>query len=200
MSERMTVVSEEELDRQDIELKLLLEAIYLMYGYDFRSYSKASVKRRVQHRLGMSGLTSIAQNYLSQPIPIVTHGYDYALPDGRGFWGGWGPLPGPWLQPGFQGNIQGSPGKGFANRKVQGTQPVNRARFGSETGKDLSPQRRRIRSNISAENGPSSSMRVFCDHRSGFFVPTTAIVTCGTANVKRSAVETASRSGSRRNS
>src|SRR6185369_12581058 len=43
-----------------------------------------------------------AQKYLGRPIPIVIHGYDYALPDGRGFWGGWGPLPGPWLEPGFQ--------------------------------------------------------------------------------------------------
>lgn len=61
MAEQMAALGEEDLDRQDIEIKLLLEAIYLMYGYDFRSYSKASVKRRVQHRLGMSGLANIAQ-------------------------------------------------------------------------------------------------------------------------------------------
>lgn len=61
MAERIAALGEEDLDRQDIEIKLLLEAIYLMYGYDFRSYSKASVKRRVQHRLGMSGLANIAQ-------------------------------------------------------------------------------------------------------------------------------------------
>lgn len=61
MGGQTTVISEEELDRQDIELKLLLEAIYLMYGYDFRAYSKASVKRRVQHRMAMSGLNSISQ-------------------------------------------------------------------------------------------------------------------------------------------
>jgi hypothetical protein len=24
------------------------------------------------------------------------------VPDGRGFLGGWGPLPGPWLEPGFR--------------------------------------------------------------------------------------------------
>lgn len=72
MSERVTAVSDEDLDRQDIELKLLLEAIYLMYGYDFRSYSKASVKRRVQHRLGMSGLTSI-----SQMIEKVVHDREF---------------------------------------------------------------------------------------------------------------------------
>ncbi|MDB4987918.1 MAG: chemotaxis protein CheR [Myxococcaceae bacterium] len=34
-------------DVYDIELQLLLEAIYLRYRYDFRSYSMASVKRRV---------------------------------------------------------------------------------------------------------------------------------------------------------
>ncbi|MFZ5755721.1 MAG: CheR family methyltransferase [Pseudomonadota bacterium] len=61
MAEQIATIGEEELERQDIELKLLLEAIYLMYGYDFRSYSKASVKRRVQHRLGMSGMGNIAQ-------------------------------------------------------------------------------------------------------------------------------------------
>src|SRR5690606_14177713 len=31
----------------DIELKLLIEAIYLKYSYDFRDYSGASLKRRV---------------------------------------------------------------------------------------------------------------------------------------------------------
>ena len=35
-------------------------------------------------------------------IPILVHGYDYPVPDGRGFLGGWLFLPGPWLQPGFQ--------------------------------------------------------------------------------------------------
>ena len=31
----------------DIELRLLIDAIYLKYSYDFRDYSGASVKRRV---------------------------------------------------------------------------------------------------------------------------------------------------------
>ena len=30
----------------DIELQLLLEAIYLQYHYDFRGYAQASLKRR----------------------------------------------------------------------------------------------------------------------------------------------------------
>jgi len=50
----------------------------------------------------ISGLTEISRQFLNRPIPIVTHGYDYPVPDGRGFLGGFGPLPGPWLQPGFQ--------------------------------------------------------------------------------------------------
>ena len=32
---------------EDIELRLLLEAIFHKYGYDFRNYSMASLKRRL---------------------------------------------------------------------------------------------------------------------------------------------------------
>jgi hypothetical protein len=35
-------------------------------------------------------------------ISILVHGYDYPVPDGRGFLGGWGAFPGPWLEPGFR--------------------------------------------------------------------------------------------------
>jgi chemotaxis protein methyltransferase CheR len=35
----------------DIEIRLLIEAIYLKYSYDFRDYAGASVKRRVEHAL-----------------------------------------------------------------------------------------------------------------------------------------------------
>ena len=50
----------------------------------------------------LSAITQICKAYLGRPIPIVVHGYDYPVPDGRGYWGGWGPLPGPWLEPGFR--------------------------------------------------------------------------------------------------
>ena len=33
----------------DIELRMLMEAIYLKYSYDFRDYTGASQKRRVQN-------------------------------------------------------------------------------------------------------------------------------------------------------
>ncbi len=35
----------------DIEIRLLIEAIYLKYSYDFRDYSGASMKRRIHHAL-----------------------------------------------------------------------------------------------------------------------------------------------------
>jgi hypothetical protein len=49
----------------------------------------------------LSGLTAISKSYLGQAIPIVIHGYDHPVPDGRGFMGGWWALPGPWLKPSF---------------------------------------------------------------------------------------------------
>jgi lysophospholipase L1-like esterase len=52
----------------------------------------------------LSRITGVCQQlWPTQPtIPILVHGYDYPVPDGRGFLGGWGPLPGPWLEPGFR--------------------------------------------------------------------------------------------------
>jgi lysophospholipase L1-like esterase len=50
----------------------------------------------------LQAITEICRGTIGQPVPIVVHGYDYPVPDGRGFLGGWGPLPGPWLEPGFR--------------------------------------------------------------------------------------------------
>jgi lysophospholipase L1-like esterase len=60
------------------------------------------VRARNAYAFLIGGLTEIAVRLLATPIPIVVHGYDYAVPDGRGVLGGWGFLPGPWLQPGFR--------------------------------------------------------------------------------------------------
>ncbi|MCC6235058.1 MAG: hypothetical protein IT580_20610 [Verrucomicrobiales bacterium] len=59
------------------------------------------VRLRAAYARLISGTTEIARSYLGRPIPIITHGYDYPVPDGRGFLGGWWVLPGPWLEPGF---------------------------------------------------------------------------------------------------
>ncbi|RYX89642.1 MAG: protein-glutamate O-methyltransferase CheR [Comamonadaceae bacterium] len=44
----------------EIELRLLMEAIYLKYSYDFRDYSRASQKRRVLHALEQFGCATIS--------------------------------------------------------------------------------------------------------------------------------------------
>lgn len=48
-------------ETEELELSLLLQAVNLKYGYDFRNYSKAHLKRRVTQRLKLSGLNSISE-------------------------------------------------------------------------------------------------------------------------------------------
>jgi lysophospholipase L1-like esterase len=50
-----------------------------------------------------SQATALSQKYFEgRTTPILLHGYDYPVPDGRGFLGGFWLLPGPWLEPGFR--------------------------------------------------------------------------------------------------
>lgn len=48
-------------ESERIEIELLLQAIYLRYGYDFRNYAKTSIRRRILHRLSLSGLNTISE-------------------------------------------------------------------------------------------------------------------------------------------
>ncbi|KAF3888328.1 MULTISPECIES: CheR family methyltransferase [Nostocales] len=45
---------------EDIEIQLLLEGIYRYYGFDFRNYALASIKRRIWGTIQSEGLTSIS--------------------------------------------------------------------------------------------------------------------------------------------
>lgn len=45
----------------DIELQLLIQAIYLKYSYDFRNYAWASLKRRVGYALEQMGCSTISE-------------------------------------------------------------------------------------------------------------------------------------------
>ena len=45
----------------ELEISLLLEAIYQKYGYDFRQYSEAHIRRRIMNRMAMSGLGDVSQ-------------------------------------------------------------------------------------------------------------------------------------------
>jgi lysophospholipase L1-like esterase len=60
------------------------------------------VRTRNAYAFLISGVTEIATRLLHRPIPVIVHGYDYPVPDGRGFLGRFAFLPGPWLHPGFQ--------------------------------------------------------------------------------------------------
>jgi chemotaxis protein methyltransferase CheR len=64
----------------DIELKMLMEAIYLKYSYDFRDYSGASIKRRcctparvrVRQHLGAAGAHLHEPAAFSQLLQYLT--------------------------------------------------------------------------------------------------------------------------------
>lgn len=45
----------------DIELQLLIDAIYLRYHYDFRGYAEASLKRRLTTAMGRFGCQTLSQ-------------------------------------------------------------------------------------------------------------------------------------------
>jgi len=57
---------------------------------------------RVAYTAVLSAVTAACEALLGARVPILVHGYDYPVPDGRGVLGGWGWLPGPWLEPGFR--------------------------------------------------------------------------------------------------
>jgi lysophospholipase L1-like esterase len=50
----------------------------------------------------VAAVTTLCRELFDREIPIVLHGYDRPVPDGRGFLGGFLVLPGPWLEPGFR--------------------------------------------------------------------------------------------------
>ncbi len=70
------------VSREDIELTLLLEAIYLKYGYDFRQYSPSSLSRRLKRRLVLSGLdnlTQVQERVLHDPSFFKTLILDFSI-------------------------------------------------------------------------------------------------------------------------
>jgi len=59
----------------------------------------------------LTSVTMVCRRRTGAAVPIIIHGYAHPVPDGRGVLGGWGLLPGPWLQPGFRS-------KGFSDPDV----------------------------------------------------------------------------------
>ena len=55
---------------EDIEIRLLLEALYSRYHYDFRNYAMASIKRRVRQaraHLGFDSISALQERLLHDP-------------------------------------------------------------------------------------------------------------------------------------
>lgn len=74
MSERHEEVAEfderpsDDLER--IEIDLLVDGIYKVYGYDFRHYLRSSLRRRINHRMNLEGLptiTSLLEKVIHEP-------------------------------------------------------------------------------------------------------------------------------------
>lgn len=58
-----------------LEYKLLLEAIWVRFGYDFRDYSEASLLRRlraIREKMGLSSLSLLQHRLLEQPGEFPT--------------------------------------------------------------------------------------------------------------------------------
>lgn len=49
------------VDVEDVEIRLLLEGMQQVYGYDFRDYAEASIKRRLTHWLAESAFDTFSQ-------------------------------------------------------------------------------------------------------------------------------------------
>lgn len=56
------------IDVEDLEIRCLLDAVYLCHGHDFRHYNFPTLKRRLQILLGREKL-----QHFSQLIPMVVH-------------------------------------------------------------------------------------------------------------------------------
>ena len=60
------------------------------------------VRLRMSYLTLIQAVTDLSIKYFDVPLPVLIHGYDYPVPDGRGFLGGGGFLPGPWFKPYFE--------------------------------------------------------------------------------------------------
>lgn len=56
----MTAADHHDPELEALELELLLEAVYRRFGYDFRGYARASLRRRLWRRADLEGLRSLS--------------------------------------------------------------------------------------------------------------------------------------------
>jgi chemotaxis protein methyltransferase CheR len=58
-SEELSPPADQELEQ--LEVELLLEAVYRRYGFDFRQYAQASLKRRLYRRMALERVSTLSQ-------------------------------------------------------------------------------------------------------------------------------------------
>jgi chemotaxis protein methyltransferase CheR len=63
------------LEREDIEIDLLLEGVFRFYGFDFREYSRGSLRRRLWRRAELEGVGSISalQDLVLHDAAVMEH-------------------------------------------------------------------------------------------------------------------------------
>ena len=85
------------------ELAVMLDHMGTGHGGINELITTELVQRRMREAwANLLGFTrQLAVELFGVPVRTVVHGYDYAVPDGRGFLGGAGVLPGPWLAPSY---------------------------------------------------------------------------------------------------
>lgn len=49
------------MHRKQLEVRLLLEAIYTLSGFDFRNYNQQSIMRRIEHRMRINNIPTISR-------------------------------------------------------------------------------------------------------------------------------------------
>jgi hypothetical protein len=98
---------------------LLNNAFSPIAGWD-RDVVEGVLEQRIRtayvHLLG--SITALCQEAFQKTVPILVHGYDYPVPDGRGFLGGW-PFPGPWLDPGFREKNFSNESSGYLEKRIE---------------------------------------------------------------------------------
>jgi chemotaxis protein methyltransferase CheR len=70
-----TTPPREDLDLENLEVELLLTAIATRYGYEFRNYGRASMKRRIRRALpalGVRTISALQERLLHQPDDLAT--------------------------------------------------------------------------------------------------------------------------------
>lgn len=67
---------------ENIEIQLLLEGIYRLYGYDFRNYAPAFLQRRISHRISAENLHSVSgllEKILHEPAVMERLFSDFSI-------------------------------------------------------------------------------------------------------------------------